>query len=203
MTSPLTLFTIAGKDCPIYTLDGRPPFMLASDLAEVYGTSTKALNQAVKRRQARFPERNVFRLEEAEKVRLRSQSVTANALSSKVRYEPMAFTHAGANMLSGVLKGEIADAVAVAINDAFTTMEQRAMAEARAVIAKLRSDSIVKKPIYGRVQQALLEGQSFDQLFQATNYPRWKLEQAIKEMLGLGLIERAPSGTQLGLFWSA
>jgi len=40
--------------------------MLASDLAEIYQVPTKALNQAVKRNPARFPEDFMFRLSDAE-----------------------------------------------------------------------------------------------------------------------------------------
>jgi hypothetical protein len=50
-----------------------------SDLARLYGVSTKALNQAVKRNRSRFPTDFMFRLttDEAKKVSaLRSQIVT-------------------------------------------------------------------------------------------------------------------------------
>ena len=53
--------------------------ILDSDLAHVYGVSTKAFNQAVKRNLVRFPEDFVFRLSngEAEAVLIsRSQNVT-------------------------------------------------------------------------------------------------------------------------------
>ena len=41
--------------------------MLDSDLAEVYGTTTKALNQAVKRNRERFPADFMFQLNRHEK----------------------------------------------------------------------------------------------------------------------------------------
>lgn len=53
--------------------------ILDSDLAELYGVATKALNQAVKRNQQRFPEDFMFRLtlEEGRHLdSLRSHSVT-------------------------------------------------------------------------------------------------------------------------------
>jgi hypothetical protein len=47
-----------------------------SDIAELYGVPTKALNQAVKRNVERFPEDFMFRLSQAEAVALnRSQPV--------------------------------------------------------------------------------------------------------------------------------
>lgn len=52
--------------------------MLDRDLAELYGVTTKALNQAIKRYIDRFPLDFMFQLtrEETMAVRLRSQSVT-------------------------------------------------------------------------------------------------------------------------------
>ena len=41
--------------------------MLDADLAEVYGTTTKALNQAVKRNRERFPAEFMFQLTRREK----------------------------------------------------------------------------------------------------------------------------------------
>jgi ORF6N domain len=91
--------------------------ILDSDLARVYGVSTKAFNQAVKRNLTRFPQDFMFRLtgEEVDQVsrsqfvtassattRIRSQSVTAS--KRNVRYLPYAFTEHGAVMAANVLK---------------------------------------------------------------------------------------------------
>ncbi len=51
--------------------------MLDSDLAVIYGVSTKALNQAVKRNALRFPVDFMFQLTAAEAESLRSQIVTS------------------------------------------------------------------------------------------------------------------------------
>ena len=53
--------------------------MLDSDLAELYQVTTKALNQAVKRNQGRFPEDFMFQLTTAEAHEMdRSQIVTGS-----------------------------------------------------------------------------------------------------------------------------
>ena len=44
--------------------------LIDRDLAELYGVSTKALNQAVKRNERRFPREFMFRLTKTEKVNL-------------------------------------------------------------------------------------------------------------------------------------
>ncbi|MEK7233222.1 MAG: ORF6N domain-containing protein [Elusimicrobiota bacterium] len=49
--------------------------MLDSDLATIYGVSTKALNQAVRRNPNRFPADFMFQLSKSEAATLRSQSV--------------------------------------------------------------------------------------------------------------------------------
>jgi hypothetical protein len=51
--------------------------MLDEDLAEVYGTTTKALNQAIKRNVHRFPPDFAFQLTRQEVTTLRSQFVTS------------------------------------------------------------------------------------------------------------------------------
>lgn len=94
--------------------------LLDSDLADFYGVTTKALNQAVKRNRGRFPNDFMFRLTTDETARLnRSQSVTGSqktlrsqTVTSKSearggrRYLPLAFTEQGVAMLSSVLRSE-------------------------------------------------------------------------------------------------
>ena len=75
--------------------------MLDSDLAEIYGTSTKALNQAVKRNRDRFPGDFSFQLTRMEK----REVVTNCDHLEKLKYSsalPYAFTEYGAVMLASV-----------------------------------------------------------------------------------------------------
>ena len=51
--------------------------MLDSDLAELYGMTTKRLNEQVKRNRARFPEDFMFQLTVSETEILRSQTATS------------------------------------------------------------------------------------------------------------------------------
>ncbi len=53
--------------------------MLDRDLAEVYGVSTKRLNEQVRRQRDRFPQDFMFQLTEAEAFNLRSQSATSSS----------------------------------------------------------------------------------------------------------------------------
>lgn len=100
--------------------------MLAESLAQMYGVEVKALNQAVKRNQERFPEDFAFRLTAEEATVLKSQSVTSSATGhgGARRALPMAFTEQGVAMLSGVLSSPRAIAVNVEIMRAFVRMRQ-------------------------------------------------------------------------------
>ena len=90
----------------IYTIRGVQ-VMLDSDLAEIYGYSTKAFNQQVKNNIEKFDEDFMFQLTKEENDYLRSKFLTAN-ISSMSRTFPYAFTEQGIYMLMTVLKGELA-----------------------------------------------------------------------------------------------
>ena len=88
--------------------------MLDHDLAEIYGYTTKAFNQQVRRNMDRFDSDFMFRLtpQEYDSCVSRSQIVTLNAEGDKrgtnLKYLPFAFTEQGIYMLMTVLKGELA-----------------------------------------------------------------------------------------------
>ena len=90
----------------IYTIRGIQ-VMLDSDLAEIYGYSTKAFNQQVKNNIERFDEDFMFQLSDEEVKDLRSKILTTN-ISSMSRSNPYVFTEQGIYMLMTVLKGELA-----------------------------------------------------------------------------------------------
>jgi hypothetical protein len=103
----------------IYFLHGLR-VMLDSDLAVLYGVSTKNLNKAVKRNLNRFPCDFMFRLNYAETKNLRFQSGTSNpSAHGGRRYLPHAFTEQGIAMLSSVLRSDRAVQVNIAIMRAF------------------------------------------------------------------------------------
>ncbi|NTV30145.1 MAG: ORF6N domain-containing protein [Candidatus Omnitrophica bacterium] len=113
--------------------------ILDADLARVYGVSTKAFNQAIKRNQQRFPADFSFRLTkpEANKIAgrsLRSQIVTSKAGRGGRRYLPYAFTGHGAVMAANILNSRQATRMSVFVVRAFVQMrsvmsEQRELAE--------------------------------------------------------------------------
>jgi len=101
--------------------------MIDADLAEFYGVTTKALNQAVRRNKGRFPADFVFRLTGSEK----SEVVTICDHLSRLKYsrtQPFAFTEHGAIMVAAVLNSQRAVDVSVFIVRAFVAL-RRAISE--------------------------------------------------------------------------
>jgi hypothetical protein len=97
--------------------------LLDADLAALYGVTTKALNQAVKRNGDRFPADFMFRLDAQEWVALRSQIVTSNGRGGR-RDLPVAFTEQGVAMLSSVLRSKRAIDVNIAIMRTFVQLRR-------------------------------------------------------------------------------
>jgi len=123
-------------DSLITTVRGQK-VILDAELARIYGVPTKALNQAVKRNQDKFPEDFLFRLtpQEAQEARRavrvsavpevtsnRSQTVTGSQKHRDPRYLPYAFTEHGAIMAANVLKSARATQMSVFVVRAFVKM---------------------------------------------------------------------------------
>jgi hypothetical protein len=109
--------------------------LLDVDLAALYGVTTKALNQAVKRNSERFPEDFLFRLNRPEVDALnRSQTVTGSQRHRDPRYPPFAFTEHGAIMAATVLNSPRAVQMTVYVVRAF--IRARELMSSHAQLAK-------------------------------------------------------------------
>ena len=106
----------------ILTIRGQQVIMDA-DLAEFYQVKTIALNQAVKRNEARFPQRYRFQLTGDEKQELITNCDRFKSLKHS-SYLPYAFTEQGVTQLSAVLRSNIAVEMSIRINDAFHAMRK-------------------------------------------------------------------------------
>lgn len=85
--------------------------MLDADLAELYGVTTKRLNEQVRRNIDRFPKDFMFQLDENELVAMRSQIATAS--KRNIRFLPYLFTEHGVIMAASVLNTQRAIDVSV------------------------------------------------------------------------------------------
>ena len=99
--------------------------LLDAELAALYGVSTKALNQAVKRNAERFPEDFMFRLTRAEVEALnRSQFVTGSQKHRNPRFPPSAFTEHGAIMAATILNSPRAVEMSIYVVRAFVQLRE-------------------------------------------------------------------------------
>lgn len=136
----------------IFVIRGQK-VMIDSDLAELYGVKTMALNQAVKRNVNRFPSDFMFQLTDNEWQNLISQNVISNEEDKNLIFQigissektknlksrtgtsnwggrrklPNVFTEQGVAMLSSVLKSEKAAQVNVQIMRTFVKLREMAL----------------------------------------------------------------------------
>ena len=101
--------------------------LLDSDLAAMYGVTTKRFNEQVKRNLARFPADFAFQLSDSEAESLRSQSATLKRgrRGQHRKYLPHAFTEHGAIMAAMILNSPRAVEMSVYVVRAF--VQVRAM----------------------------------------------------------------------------
>jgi len=95
--------------------------ILDADLADLYGTTTKRLNEQVKRNRGRFPEDFTFQLTEKEK----AEVVAICDHLTKLKFSPVlpnAFTEHGAIMVASVLNTKRAIQVSVFVVRAFVKL---------------------------------------------------------------------------------
>lgn len=98
--------------------------LLEADLAALYGVTTSALVQAVKRNDERFPDNFMFQLDAGQWENLKSQSVISNGGRGGRSYAPYAFTEQGVAMLSSVLSSPEAIAVNIEIMRFFVRLRE-------------------------------------------------------------------------------
>lgn len=135
MTSPLVAIdTLSDR---IHLVRGQR-VMLDSDLAELYGVTTKRFNEQVKRNADRFPADFMFQLTEEEGKSLRSQIATLNPDESlrpqlaalkagrgqHRKYLPYVFTEHGAIMAASVLNSPRAVEMSVFVVRAFVQLRE-------------------------------------------------------------------------------
>ena len=154
----------------IYLIRGQK-VMLDSDLADLYGTETKVLKQAVKRNRDRFPDDFIFELTHEEFESLRSQFVTSKKGRGGARYLPLAFTEQGVSMLSGVLNSETAVRVHIQIIRVFAKMRELLLTH-KDILLQLEK---IEKKLTGHDEDIQLIFQYLKQLLNPPQPPRRKI----------------------------
>ena len=133
MSDDKALVSVERIERLIYLIRGQK-VMLDSDLAEIYGVTTKRLNEQVGRNADRFPLDFAFQLTPQEVANLRSQIATSS-LEGRAkfararqhggpRYRPWVFTEHGAIMLASVLNSPVAVEASVRVVRAFVRLRE-------------------------------------------------------------------------------
>ena len=113
--------------------------LLDTDLAALYGVTTKRLNEQVRRNADRFPEDFLLELSNQEVAALRSQFATLNTgRGAHRKYRPLAFTEHGAIMAATILNSPRAAQMSVYVVRAFVKLRQ-ALASTTALSRRLET----------------------------------------------------------------
>jgi hypothetical protein len=120
---------LVSVESAIYLIRGQR-VMLDSDLAEIYGTSTRRLNERLRRNRERFPLDFAFQLSAEEFKGLMSQIATSKKGRGGRRKVPWVFTEHGALMLATVLSSKVAIQASVRVVRAFVRLREMVAANA-------------------------------------------------------------------------
>lgn len=144
--------------------------MIDSDIAELYGVTTKRLNEQVKRNIGRFPANFMFELTKEEKAQ-----VVANCDHlEKLKFSPVlpkVFTEHGIMMVANVLTSERAIQVSIQIIEVFIRMREILTDN---LSLKLEVEEI-KKKLENQSKNIELVFNYLDELIEKNNKPRKKI----------------------------
>ncbi|NVD96532.1 ORF6N domain-containing protein [Massilia sp. BJB1822] len=147
--------------------------LIDADLAELYGVSTKALNQAVKRNSSRFPQDFMFQLNSIEK-----QEVVTNCDHlRKMKFShslPFVFTEHGAIQAANVLASKQAIDMGIYVVRAFIRLRDLLTSNRELV---LRLDEIQAKTDLLSSKHDSFEQETREQIKQILNVLRSLMQQ--------------------------
>ena len=149
--------------------------MLDSDLAALYGVTTKRLNEQVRRNLKRFPADFLYQLSQEEYESLRSHFATLkNSRGKHRKYMPYVFTEQGIAMLSSVLNSDRAIEVNIQIMRAFVKLREM-MSSHKDLTRKLAE---LEKKYDGQFQIVF---EAIQQLIEVEEKPKRKIGFLAKE----------------------
>ena len=141
--------------------------MIDKDIAELYGVTTKRLNEQVKRNHTRFPEDFMFQLTGIEK-----SEVVANCEHlNNLKYSPnlaYAFTEYGVVMLASVLNSERAIEVNIQIVRVFTRLREMVLTH-KDILLKLEQ---LEKQVVNNSGDIQIIFTALNELLEQPNPPR-------------------------------
>lgn len=177
----MSLPTIAGVQSRIHTLPGRPPFMMARDLADFYQVQVKRIMEQVRRNQGRFPEGFIFEMT-PEEYREKSPHFAETSQGKRHDLSHYGFTEKGALQLSSVLTGPVADAVSVTIINAFIALRDGREAGMKQALFQDAAAYIQRSKMRVAIKLAAEQGMTFGQLWGWHSWSAPKLGAEIEAM---------------------
>lgn len=173
----------------IYTVRGQR-VMLAADLAEIYGYTTKAFNQQVKNNIEKFDEDFRFQLTREELDDLvRSKNLTSReeslfqGQSGGTRYLPWCFTESGVYMLMTVLKGDLAVRQSKALIRTFKQMKdyinQNPLLSGSSNIEKMALQISENTRDIGKLKESMVTKEDLSKVIQSFTLPDKGIEYVI------------------------
>lgn len=107
----------------IYMVRGKY-VILDRDIALLYKSETRVVNQKVKRNISRFPEEFYFQMTDEEFINWKSQIVISDNDKVGLRRPPYVFTEQGVAMLSAIINTQTAINISIQIMSAFVEMKK-------------------------------------------------------------------------------
>ncbi|MDO9567179.1 MAG: ORF6N domain-containing protein [Candidatus Desulfaltia sp.] len=150
--------------------------IIDTDLAKIYGVTTRKLNQAIKRNIDRFPPDFLFQLTQKEK----EEVITICDHLENLKYSPylpFAFTEHGAIMAASVLNSERAIHVSVYIVRAFVKLREMVSTHKELALKLLELEQRLES--HDEQIQAVFE--AIQQLMTPPAKPRKKIGFVVKE----------------------
>ena len=148
--------------------------IIDSDLAEFYGTTTKRLNEQIKRNWKRFPDDFMFRLTKKEK-----EYVVANCDHlKKLKFShnlPFAFTEYGAVMAANILSSEIAVQASVQVVRVFIKISEVFAAHKELANKIERLERKLESRLSKHDKEIHILFEAIKQLMEPVNPPRKKM----------------------------
>ena len=175
----------------IFTIRGVQ-VIIDKDLAELYGVSTKRLNEQVRRNINRFPSSFRFQLTADETAEVVANCDRLNTLRFSPT-KPFAFSEQGGAMLSSVLHSDEAVEISIKIMNAFVAMRHFLLSNAqvfqrldRMELKQLETDHKIEQIFDKLEEQSVIPKQNifFDgQIFDAYRFVAGLIKSAKKEIV--------------------
>lgn len=130
------------------------PVLIDRDVAELYGVTTRRINEAVRNNPEKFPKGYIFRLQHTERQYLVENFDRFKTLKNST-VEPTAFTERGLYMLATILKSPIATETTISIIETFTKVRELSRAIYQANSTGVKPSQEVQNGIQRRLTDVL------------------------------------------------